>query len=607
MRNTVPQLSVIKKEEPAADAVGVTHRRKFMAKPNAQFFTPVAQGPDARAKSPRAKTLIAFSALIMLLFCVFVAYQASKAYENSVTEGKKNAARLTKILSDQVELTFLAVDLTLRRAVERQYFNMLFGGNLPHDIENNFRNWVEETPQIAAMMLVNEHGAVEIAANKDGYDNWFNYYESMKESPSFSSLQDDLDRNYYIGQQHTQSKDHPTLVVMSRRLNKLDGSFGGVIVAAIDPKYFSDFFTSVDFGTERFMSLMLEDGTLLFTGPDHDPERDVILDFIGDHAQTHAKPHAVITDTQSFNDTIKIYSYSQLKNLPIITAIVIDEADFLSTWRDARVKDISFLAIFTIFGSVLSFFALTMAKQIMRVEESEGAAILASQAKSEFLANMSHELRTPLNAVIGFSEMLNAGYFGPLNDKQKERIQDINLCGTHLLQLISDILEFSKGEAGKLELNEEEVDISRSIEECTRIMNEKAKGKQIALITTIAPNLPLLKADKRKVRQILLNLLSNAIKFTPQAGSITVNALFEGNQLVISVADTGIGIAEEDIPTALAVFGQVHRSQSHEGTGLGLPLCKMFAELHGGKLQLTSSVGEGTTVKVTFPASRVLR
>lgn len=606
MRNTSTQLSLVEPQEPVGDSAE-THRKKFMAKPNGQFFAPVAEGPNARAKSPRAKTLIAFSALIMLLFCVFVAYQASKAYENSVTEGKKNATRLTKILSDQVELTFLAVDLTLRRAVERQYFNMLFGGNLPRDIENNFKNWVEETPQIAAMMLVNERGAVEIAANKDGYDDWFNYYSTMKEDPAFKTLQDEMDRNYFIGQQHTTNKSHPTLVVMSRRINKLDGSFGGVIVAAIDPTYFSDFFNSVDFGTERFMSLMLEDGTMLYTGPDNDPDRDVILDFIGDHATEHAKPHVVITDTQSFDDTIKIYSYSQLKNLPIITAIVIDEQDFLSTWRDARVKDISFLAIFTIFGSVLSFFALTMAKQIMRVEESEGAAILASQAKSEFLANMSHELRTPLNAVIGFSEMLNAGYFGPLNDKQKERIQDINLCGSHLLQLISDILEFSKGEAGKLELNEEEVDVLRSVEECVRIMNEKAKGKQISLVSNISPSLPLMRADKRKIRQIMLNLLSNAIKFTPQSGTITIYGAIEGGQMVLSVTDTGIGIAEEDIPTALAVFGQVHRSQSHEGTGLGLPLCKMFAELHGGKLQLTSAVGEGTTVKVTFPASRILK
>ena len=286
--------------------------------------------------------------------------------------------------------------------------------------------------------------------------------------------------------------------------------------------------------------------------------------------------------------------------------VTIDEKDFLAAWRVARIKDIGFLAIFTVFGSVLSFFALTMAKQIVYVEESEAAAILASQAKSEFLANMSHELRTPLNAIIGFSEMMSSGYFGPLNAKQKERIQDINLCGTHLLQLISDILEFSKGEAGKLELNEESFDMHELVKESLRMMNEKIKAKSINLVVDIAPNLPLMQGDKRKIRQILLNLLSNAVKFTPEDGSIKTAAKLDqhGNMNLI-VADTGMGIAEEDIPTALSVFGQVHRSSAHEGTGLGLPLCKMFAELHGGKMALVSAVGEGTTVRVIFPASRV--
>lgn len=563
-------------------------------------------GMRARMRSPKARTLIAFSALIMLLFCVFVAYQASKAYETAIEDGKENAARLTSILSDQVELTFLAIDLTLRRAVERQYFNMLFGGNLPHDIENNFKLWVEETPQIAALMLVNERGVIEVAANKPGYDQWYNYADTLRDDPAFKSLKDESERNYFIGQQRTGNVKHPQLIVMSRRLNKLDGSFGGVIIAALDPRFFSDFFASVDSGTHRFMSLMLDTGAVLYTGPEDGTDQDVILDFIADHATEHVVAQKVITNTQTFSDTVKIYSYVQLRNLPIITAIVIDEDDFLSNWRSARMKDISFLAIFTVFGSVLSFFALTMAKQIIRVEESEASAILASQAKSEFLANMSHELRTPLNAIIGFSEMLSAGYFGAVNDKQRERVQDINLCGTHLLQLISDILEFSKGEAGKLELNEEEIDLRRAIDECVRIVAERAKTKQIALQVNVADQLPTMNADKRKVRQILLNLLSNAIKFTPPGGTISVSAQLDSHrQMQLIVADTGVGIKEEDIPTALAVFGQVHRSQSHEGTGLGLPLCKMFAELHGGKLQLTSVVGEGTTVRVIFPASRI--
>jgi signal transduction histidine kinase len=560
-----------------------------------------------RGRSPKAKTLIAFSILIMLLFCVFVAYQASKGYEHAVDEGKVNASRLNRILSDQVQLTFLGVDQVLQRAVERQYFNTMFGGNLPHDIENNFRTWVNKTPQIVALMMVNERGSIQVAANKKGYDNWYNYTESVENDPAFSSMKDDAERSVYIGQQRSlRNTLHPQLIVMSQRINRLDGSFGGVIIATVDPKFFSDFFTSVDQGTDRFMSLLLDDGTNLFTGPGTDDRRDTIIDFISDHAREHRTQGDVQTDTKTFDNAIKIFSYARLKNLPIITAVVVDEKDFLSDWRTARMKDVSFLAIFTIFGSVLSYFALNMAKQIIRVEESQAAAILASQAKSEFLANMSHELRTPLNAVIGFSEMLGAGYFGPMNEKQKERLQDINLCGTHLLQLISDILEFSKGEAGKLELYEEEIDMVRAVGEATRIVAERAKAKQIDLVTEVAPNLPLLLADKRKLRQIMLNLLSNAIKFTPAHGTITIGVRLDHHrQMHLIVSDTGIGIPEADIPKALAIFGQVHRSQSHEGTGLGLPLCKMFAELHGGSLQLTSEVGVGTTVRAIFPEARI--
>jgi signal transduction histidine kinase len=565
----------------------------------------VAKRPE-RLRAPRIKTLIAFSALIMLLFCVFVAYQASKAYEAAIIEAKQNASRLTNILADQVELTFLAVDLTLRRAVERQYFNTMFGGNLPHDIENNFKLWVDETPQIVAMMLVNDKGVVEVAANKNGYDAWMDYSASLGENPIFSSLKPDSEQGYFITAHRTGNNHFPELVLVSRRITNIDGSFGGAVIAAIEPRYFFDFFSSVDFGTERLMALMLDSGKLLYTGPQRDESDEAMLDVIGSKAAVSQDKHSITADTQNMNGEIKVYGYTQIKNLPIVTAVVMNEDDFLKNWRKGRIKDISFLAIFTIFGSVLSFFALTMARQIARVEESESAAILASQAKSEFLANMSHELRTPLNAIIGFSEMLGAGYFGSLTDKQKERVQDINLCGTHLLQLISDILEFSKGEAGKLELKEEPLILADTVQECTRMLAERARSKSVQLVAEPAPNLPLLMADKRKLRQILINLLSNAIKFTPSGGTVRVTAALDHHQLVITVTDTGIGIAEDDIPVALSVFGQVHRAHNHEGTGLGLPLCKMFAELHGGKLLLTSVVGEGTTVKIIFPANRVM-
>ncbi|MDX1975897.1 MAG: ATP-binding protein [Rickettsiales bacterium] len=558
---------------------------------------------EARTKSPRIRNLIGFSALIMLLFCMLVFYQGLNAYKQAVNEGERTAQRLASIYADHVELTFLAADLSLRRAIERQYFNSLFGNNLPAYTEQNFKVWLNETPQIVAMALINQDGVVEVGAHKAHYEYWIDYQKTMVGQQLFEHMKEADDTYIFIGKHYTAKSQ--SLIIMSRRFNNINGEFGGIVVAAINPDFFINFYQSIASGSHKFMSIMLEDGNLLASGPSEYPDDETIAKQWLIHSPDLS--HKVVSQQIQTPDGFKIAGYIRLKNLPIVVATVLSEDDILSAWRYSRAKDIGFLLLFTIFGSILSFFAVAMAKQIMRVEESESAAILASQAKSEFLATMSHELRTPLNAIIGFSEMINSGYFGPLNAKQKERIHDINLCGSHLLQLITDILEFSKGDAGKLELIEERVDMVDIINEGVRMLSGKIKTKGINLVVTIEPNIPSIWGDKRKIRQILINLLSNAVKFTPEYGTITVTArIDQHNNMTLIVSDTGIGIAEDDINKALSVFGQVHRNKSHEGTGLGLPLCKMYAELHDGKLTLQSKLGEGTIVKVVFPHQRVL-
>ncbi|MFQ5783364.1 MAG: PAS domain S-box protein [Alphaproteobacteria bacterium] len=237
-------------------------------------------------------------------------------------------------------------------------------------------------------------------------------------------------------------------------------------------------------------------------------------------------------------------------------------------------------------------------------------AELANRAKSEFLANMSHELRTPLNAVIGFSEMIQSEVFGALgNAKYLEYAHDINESGAHLLALINDILDLSKIEAGKLDLNEEEVDVSRAIGACLTLIKERADGGNVEIRRRVPEGLPALRADERKLKQILLNLLSNAVKFTPPGGRITVSAATGPRRgFVLRIADTGIGIAADDIPKVLAPFGQVDGAldRKYEGTGLGLPLSKALTELHGGDFEIESEPGQGTVVTVRFPPERIL-
>jgi signal transduction histidine kinase len=232
----------------------------------------------------------------------------------------------------------------------------------------------------------------------------------------------------------------------------------------------------------------------------------------------------------------------------------------------------------------------------------------ANRAKSEFLANMSHELRTPLNAVIGFSELIRDVALGPIgNDKYREYASDIHGSGEHLLDLINDILDLSKIESGAEELNEEDIDLPDLADSVIRLVRQRAHKDDIALAVEVADGLPRLRADQRKLRQILVNLLTNAVKFTEPGGGVTLRVWVssEGGHL-IQVTDTGIGIAPEEIPKALSQFGRVASSlgRDREGSGLGLPLTKALVELHGGSLDLQSEIGAGTTVTVRFPANR---
>jgi len=246
-----------------------------------------------------------------------------------------------------------------------------------------------------------------------------------------------------------------------------------------------------------------------------------------------------------------------------------------------------------------------------RIEELEAAKLqaeAASKAKSDFLASMSHELRTPLNAIIGFSEVLLERMFGELNPKQEEYLKDVLSSGRHLLSLINDIRDVVRHESGKMELKEDTVPVEDLIADALRLVTPQAREAKVHLNWRPAATvLPGLYCDRVRVRQILLNVLSNAVKFTEPGGSIDIKTeVTSGLELI--VRDTGIGIRPEDIARILTPFGQVASvySRNHQGAGLGLTLTKALIERHGGHLSLYSSPGLGTTVRLSFPADRLV-
>ncbi|HWA51200.1 MAG TPA: ATP-binding protein [Dongiaceae bacterium] len=311
-------------------------------------------------------------------------------------------------------------------------------------------------------------------------------------------------------------------------------------------------------------------------------------------------------------------------NVPIVPRAPLTGADVIAKLRRGEIKGRTQAGTqFPIEGEsydladggegALTIIMMTDATERRRQEralrQAKEAAEAANRAKTQFLANMSHELRTPLNAIIGFSEVISNKLFGELNDRYRDYAGDIVSSGRHLLGLINDILDLSKIDLGQANLSEGEVDLLRAVQSCQRLMYERAERGGVQVALNIPTDLPKLWADETKVKQIVLNLLSNAVKFTERGGKVTiaVAALADGG-LLLSLTDTGIGMRPEDIPKAMAPFGQLESTfeRRFEGTGLGLPLVQRLVELHGAELKIDSQLGEGTKVQIRFPRARVI-
>jgi len=270
----------------------------------------------------------------------------------------------------------------------------------------------------------------------------------------------------------------------------------------------------------------------------------------------------------------------------------------------------AFLAILIILGVFLwrAYFSVSHYEKVIlnqntEITENNRRLIEANQHKSEFLANMSHELRTPLNSIIGFSEVLLEKYFGELNPKQTDYVRNINNSGQHLLELINDVLDLSKIEAGQFELHKSQFELVKVFKLVINILNVRAKKKNIEFTNTGVDNLGQFYADERALRQILLNLLSNAIKFTPEGGSVNLVVICNDQNLEVAVSDNGIGIAKQNHEAVFEEFKQVNSSatKNEEGTGLGLAIVKRLIEMHGGQIHLISELGQGSTFSFNIP------
>ena len=473
---------------------------------------------------------------------------------------------------------------------------------------------LRRSPQLSGLTIIGADGEVRFrvpAAAATGPTNVVdqNYFQRARNGDSVQVTLAERDP----------SRGEPKQIVLSRRINRPDGRFAGVATATLSRDYIQLFFSVLTLGEHGIIALANSDGTVLTRRPalDGDAPRNTFPELFTDWLPLASS--AVVPLRDEHDGTWRIVGYQRVEKLPLVALVALSTDDALADWRHTTLVQATVCAGIMLALGLLAllfyraFHARILAHHRLRetVRELEEARIAAeelSRVKSQFLANMSHELRTPLNAILGFSEVIRDARMGPVNARYRDYARDIHNSGDHLLKLINDVLDLAKVEAGRLELHDEPLDLRKLLADCTRLIADRLADGRLEFSSRLPAHPPQIIGDELRLKQILLNLLSNAIKFTPPGGRIGLSAEVIAEGMAIAVSDTGIGMEPYEIEIALEPFRQLDGAfaRRFEGTGLGLPLALRLADLHGGRLAITSTKGAGTVAILYLPTSRVL-
>jgi signal transduction histidine kinase len=585
--------------------------------------------PSRSARRP-LRRLYACTALLIVLLLATNAAIILHLRESELLDQESQLTNLSLTLAEQAERSFQSVDLVLSSVADRiradgvtnsaSLADKMGGGEFHHLLQDKLSG----IPQIEAVTLIGENGRLINFSRR-----WPLPDAMVDDREYFRILKADPNRQSYLSAPVKNRANGGWTIFLARRLSGSHGEFIGLVLGAINLRYFEEFYGAVLPGKGSTISIMRQDGVMLGRYPPVDSVGQV---FATPDLALRGGISGTVRDLSPTDGLMRIKAAHIVASYPVLILATKTVDAALRNWASIA-RLLSFGTLGCAISIMVAGFALgrqwraqtsmadaerarALAETELRRQEdltasfeamriAKEAAERANRSKTEFLATMSHELRTPLNAILGFSDMMVCEVIGPLgSERYRSYAQDIHASGSHLLDIINDVLDLSKAVAGKLELSEGWFDARGTVDAACRLVRPRIAEANVHLAVALPQGELMLYADERKLKQMLLNLLSNAYKFTPSGGRVECAVTVDAAEITFAVTDTGVGIPAAELDRVLQPFVQVDSSMSreHEGTGLGLALVKAMAELHGGRLLLESEEGIGTTASIIFPA-----
>ena len=558
-----------------------------------------------------ARRIIIAGALLIAVTLAGAGLSLWDLHDNAIDASRQNTANLGIVLAEELSRSMEAADLLLGEATQRITHSSIttpeeFRREMASDATHDFLvNRLQALPQLSALFLTD---AVGIQVNSSNF--WPVPSTNLSNHSFFKDAEKADPDTLVISAPGKSWMTGRWSLFLARRIESRAGVFLGTVQAMIELRYFEDFYKTISLPQGGSVAILRRDGMVLFRSPAMD---EVLGTYIPKSSQWYdmvASGGGTYEASAYLDGVTREIAVSPVKDYPLIMAVTVPKHTALAAWR-RQAAFISFGTICAVIVFAILFSSLAV--QFGRIEKSKQALSAAltrteraDRAKSDFLGRMSHELRTPLNAIIGFSEVIVSQLFGPVGaPKYKEYAEDILRSGRFLHDLISDMLDMVKIEAGHRNLQLERFTFAGDIDEALRMLRPRAESGGVTLDLDVRDAPATILADRRAFKQIVLNLIGNAVKFTP-GGTVTVRLSSSGGDALIEVIDTGVGISAANLEKLGTPFFRVENNPhqaSTEGTGLGVALTKSLIELHGWRVAFASELGRGTTVSVTLPGA----